>query len=83
MRGIFTLMMRCEGKAQAPVLNARGPMTPTQAGSSVSGSPRQRPALTFWLRTKHPSKSTTSPKALDSFVERMENKMRTCCLCQS
>ena len=60
-RSIINLMMRCEGKV-ATILIARGPMIPAEAVGSISGSPRRRPVLTFWLTTEHPSKSTTSPK---------------------
>jgi hypothetical protein len=61
-RCIFTLMVPCGGKVDATILIARGPMTPGEVVSSVSGSPRRRPVLTSGYGPEPPSKSTTIAK---------------------
>src|ERR1700733_8475464 len=81
-RSIINLMMRCEGKV-ATILIARDPMIPAEAVGSVSGSPRRRPVLTFWLRLSIRPSRQHRQKALDSSLKQMENKERTWCLCQS
>jgi hypothetical protein len=73
-------MMPWEGKVDATILIARGPMTPAEAVSSASGGATPATGFNFHLLVKDPSLRPSRrhrQKALDSSLKQMENKVRT------